>query len=107
MPREIYRVGADAAADFQDVFASPSWKVCESGNVRLNKIFSFLDFFKVLEGSDGRGGMTNVAGSTVPISSYILNGCHFDHRCYPLCATKKELNAWERSSYASAQCNEG
>ncbi len=64
---EVDRVGADAAANFQDFLAAPVLEVGEGGDVRFDQIFSGFDFVEIFFGADRLRGMADVAGTIVPV----------------------------------------
>jgi hypothetical protein len=76
MTHEVNGVGPDATTDLEYVFAGPAAKISEGWYVRLDEIFSLLYLFKILGTPHRGGGMTDVAGPSVPIGLYILDGCH-------------------------------
>ena len=65
--REIYGVGADAAADFENRFAAPALEIGEGGNVRLDAILAGFDFVKIFLGADRLRRVTDVTGTRVPV----------------------------------------
>ena len=67
MAREVDGVGADAAANFEDFFAAPFFKVGEGGDVGLDEIFAGFDFVKIFARANGLRGVANVAGTIVPV----------------------------------------
>src|SRR5579883_161280 len=45
--REIHRVRANAAADFEHLFPSPSSEISKSGNMGLNEVLPFLHLVEI------------------------------------------------------------
>src|ERR1700681_3355354 len=82
MAREIHRVGADAAANFQHTFVLPAWELRKTRDVRLDEIFSPLHFVKKLPAAGWLGRVANIARPAVPVVLYLLDG----HLLEGLCA---------------------
>src|SRR5260370_1198496 len=64
---EVNGIGADAAADLENLFAAPARELRECRYVILHKVFARLDLVEVFLRADRRGGMADVAGTLVPI----------------------------------------
>ena len=71
---EIHRIGADAAADFQNAFVPPAGKFGKLRDVRFDEIFSLLDFIKILAGSRRLGRVANIAWPAVPVIADLVDG---------------------------------
>lgn len=66
-PGEVDGVGADTASDFQDALATPALELRKTRDVVFDKIFTRFHLVEIVPGTDGRGGMTKVAGARVPV----------------------------------------
>lgn len=60
-------VRADAAADFQDFLALPALELGKCRNVVLDEVLPGLDLVKIFLRADGRGGMPDVTGASIPV----------------------------------------
>src|SRR5712671_1242846 len=81
LAREIYRVGADAAANFQHALVLPAREFCEPWDMWLDKIFSLLDLVKILPASRSLRGMADIARPAVPIFLDVVDGYLFECLC--------------------------
>jgi hypothetical protein len=78
---EIHGVRADAAANFEDALVLPSWEFGEARDVRLHKIFSALDFVKILTAAGRLGRVANIARPAVPVILDLLDRHLFKRLC--------------------------
>ena len=65
--REVDGVGADAAADFEDLFSAPALEVCKGGNVGLDQIFAGFDLVEIFFRAYRLCRVTDVAGTVIPV----------------------------------------
>ncbi len=71
--REVDRVGAESAANFQHAFAGPPLMLGKAGNVGLDMVLSGFNLIEVLAGSDTLRRVTEIARPAVPIRANTLD----------------------------------